>query len=47
MSPILMLFSFSFQLLGLVLKPPGANIKGFLLTILREANYRMVKNSFQ
>jgi len=30
-----------------LLKSPGANIKGFLLTILSEADFRMVKNSFQ
>jgi hypothetical protein len=31
---------------GLLPKSPGANIKEFLLTILSEANSRMVKNSF-
>ena len=32
---------------GLLPKSPGANIKEFLVTILSEANFRVVKNSFQ
>jgi hypothetical protein len=32
---------------GVVAEIPGANIKEFLVTILSEANSRMVKNSFQ
>ena len=32
---------------GLLPESPGANIKEFLVTILSEANFRMVRNSFQ